>query len=498
MNAPLEPDQRDRRRSTADRRRRFRDRRDDWPRFAPGGIAGRLVRWLTGPWTSANGLSWLRLIILFVIVWWGWLSVYAIPTSSMEPTLEGNPHFWRGDRVVVNKLAFGPRVPFTKRRLISTGAPRRWDVVVFDSPSPVTPNEAMIKRVVGLPGDEVRFIRGKLYINGDPADPPPEIADAVNYTGRPQVSQAELRRRVAEFAKYERVPYDLPKEPAADFQRLRRDLKELHARVADVDLGSQTPVQLKTLTAGVSQSTFDLVETWWRKKMNAYGVPRYGVFGGPVYTLVPAGHYYCLGDNGPDSYDSRMFGWVPRENLVGRAFAIVTPVTRMRDLSGFTGTAGGLVVLFGGIALVVLWELVPGFVAFSWKLRGRIPALGLEAGDRVLVDRIGYGLRVPFTTRRIGWWRAPRAGDVVCYSLSKRRGPLDLYFGEVKEVTGAPEPRYIVRGPGDGEERWFALRRRDIVGRARMVWWPRRRRGRIRMVSTRPGDHAQAGPVESD
>ena len=110
MGAPVEPADRDRRRASRDRRRSLRDRRHFWPRMVAAGGIGHVVRWFTGPWSSANGLSWLRLLILFAIIRWGLLTVYSIPSASMEPTLNGDPSWFGRDRVAVNKLAFGPRV----------------------------------------------------------------------------------------------------------------------------------------------------------------------------------------------------------------------------------------------------------------------------------------------------------------------------------------------------------------------------------------------------
>lgn len=482
MSEALGPDQRDRRQRDGDRRRRVRDRRGGRLPFRPGGWLGRAVRWFTGPWTSANGLSWLRVLVLFLLVWWGALTIYSIPTSSMEPTLQGNPDFWKGDRVAVNKLAFGPRLPFSTTRLLGTGTPKRWDIVVFDSPAPLNEDDVMIKRVAGLPGDHVRLSGGVLYINGKAAAPPADIADRLNYTGALQLSKVELRRRLVELAEHRRIPIDLPERPREEIDRLWLDVLALHEKMAGVDSRALGPRELRELTSEVSDSTLDIIEEWWRRKIRVYGASRYGILESEDYTLVPAGHYYCLGDNGPDSYDSRMFGWVPQENLIGRAFAIVTPLSRVQDLSGFSETARGMAIFLGAVLLVILWEVVPGFFVFSWKVWGDIAALGLERGDHVLVDRVSYGLRLPLTSRRIVWWREPQPGDVVCYSLSGRRGSLDFYFGEVREVEGSPEARYVVRGPGENEDRWFALGREDVVGRARAVWWPlARRRGLTRV-----------------
>lgn len=83
---------------------------------------------------------------------------YYVPTGSMIPTVEV------GDRVVVNKLAYGLRVPFTTRTLLPFSGPRPGEVVVLRSPE--EPDVTLLKRVVAVPGDEVAVREGLLYING--------------------------------------------------------------------------------------------------------------------------------------------------------------------------------------------------------------------------------------------------------------------------------------------------------------------------------------------
>ncbi len=91
---------------------------------------------------------------------------FRIPSGSMEPTLE------RGDFIFVNKFSYGLRLPVTETKIIETGSPERGDVVVFRLPR--DPRVNYIKRVVGLPGDEIRYDGHRLTINGQtmPLDPP--------------------------------------------------------------------------------------------------------------------------------------------------------------------------------------------------------------------------------------------------------------------------------------------------------------------------------------
>ncbi len=86
---------------------------------------------------------------------------FQIPSGSMKPTLEV------GDFILVNKFAYGIRLPVIDTKVIDIGEPQRGDVMVFRYPS--DPNVNYIKRVIGLPGDVVRYTGDKrLYINGEP------------------------------------------------------------------------------------------------------------------------------------------------------------------------------------------------------------------------------------------------------------------------------------------------------------------------------------------
>ena len=84
--------------------------------------------------------------------------IYKIPTTSMVPTL------MPGDKIFVSKLTYGPKIPFTSLRLPGFSKPKRGQVVVFVPPH--ERNKAYIKRLIGMPGDEVLIEKGNIYING--------------------------------------------------------------------------------------------------------------------------------------------------------------------------------------------------------------------------------------------------------------------------------------------------------------------------------------------
>ena len=109
------------------------------------------------------------------------VQAFKIPSGSMVPTLQV------GDYILVNKFAYGLRLPVFNTRLVAIGAPQRDDVVVFTSPT--DPSKDFIKRVVGVAGDSVEIRNKQVVINGHPwADPHAYFAD-----GRPNADGSRPR-----------------------------------------------------------------------------------------------------------------------------------------------------------------------------------------------------------------------------------------------------------------------------------------------------------------
>lgn len=264
---------------------------------SPGGA--RLARW----WRQIREILLLLLIILTIkgcII-----DQYSIPSGSMEPTLQGHPNMFKGDRVLTNKMIFGPRIPFTTIRLWNWWEPARWDIVVFKPPEGGSEHPRLIKRVVGLPGERVQLKGGRVHINGEPVpfgEMMPE--DFQGYWGYEDVARA-----------IERTPY---------------------------------PEQRRALTQMLEQYP-----------------PKYGCLPGDEYQLVPEDHYFLLGDNSLNSVDGRMYGWVPRDHLYGRASAVFWPIGNRRDFTGFTATWWGKLLLFG-IPLGIV-----GFEVYHWRKERR-------------------------------------------------------------------------------------------------------------------------------
>lgn len=467
----------DRRQGGPDRRRRFIDRRRSASRFHGTAWPWRAIRYLTGPWTSANGLSWFWVIAIILIVRWAALELFMIPSHSMEPTLHGDPRYTQADRIAVNKLAFGLRMPFTGEQLFKFGEPKRWDIVVFDSVEDGMGREVVVKRVVGLPGEKVQISDQKIFINDTEIELPAEL-EGRPFTRNLSTAVSVVQNTMLNFAIRKELPRGIMNSGSAAVTRLKEDIEMLHPLVKDLSLYDLTADEKQALLIDVSKQSIAEIRRWLKVSITPIGHAKYGVLLKSQYSIVPQDHYFCLGDNSPESVDGRYFGWVPHENLIGRAYGVVIPFSRMRDLSGFTATFRGKVILYGIPIVLLLWEILPGFILFSWKLRGPVSALGLESGDHVIVNRISFGLRIPFLKRRFRQSRNPKVNEVVCYSLSDRPSErLDLYFGDVREIDDSGHA--IVRGPGGDSDRWITLDNTSLVGKAVRIWWPLNRSGRV-------------------
>ena len=219
-------------------------------------------RLLAQPWW----LDWtagLFPVILIVFLLRSFLfEPFKIPSGSMVPTL------LVGDLILVNKFHYGVRLPVLNKKIIANNDPQRGDVMVFRYP--VDPRVDYIKRVVGTPGDEVAYLNQKLSINGQP----------VPTKGLGEFYDEDSMRYVPMFSELlgtveHRILVD-PKRPAF---------------------------------FGGDQKTFPMHQNC-----------RYQPEG--VVCKVPPGHYFMMGDNRDNSQDSRFWGFVPDENIVGRAFFV--------------------------------------------------------------------------------------------------------------------------------------------------------------------------------
>ena len=187
---------------------------------------------------------------------------FKIPSGSMVPTLQ------IGDLILVNKFHYGIRLPVLNKKIVDNEPVARGDVMVFRYP--VDPRLDYIKRVVGLPGDEVAYLNQKLVINGVPVPTKP----------------------LGEHYDDDSLSYaSLFSEKLGDVEHLVR-----------VDPKRQA-------FFGAEPKRFAHAE-------NCRYLPE------GVVCKVPPGHYFMMGDNRDNSQDSRFWGFVPDENIVGRAFFV--------------------------------------------------------------------------------------------------------------------------------------------------------------------------------
>ena len=318
---------------------------------------GRAITVITGPMTRQNLMGWILLILAVFTIRWALIEPFYVPSGSMEPTLHGDPRFLRGDRVAVNKLSYGLRIPFTKKRLIKLGEPKRWDVVVFNNVDPNAKHGILIKRVVALPGERVHIADGKIHINGAPVDPPDDLKKVLNYSTSLGLEESEFRNAIFDLVTSGKAL--IPQPP------LEEGITRLNADVACIreKLGSRS---LSTLTEsernGLMQALSPLARETAMTVITQHAMPeyrlKYGILPEDEYSVVPPGHYLVCGDNSLNSLDGRYFGWLPEENLVGRAYCIWWPFPRMRDLSGFSHTWWGRLLLFGIPAVLIGYEVL--------------------------------------------------------------------------------------------------------------------------------------------
>lgn len=166
-----------------------------WYCSAVAAAIGALMWFLSGK-DYAEAVAWLQsgltAIGIALVFRWAVGEPYRIPSSSMEPTLYGNPNFGQGDRVWVNKFIYGLRVPFMNKRLWYGQAPQRWDIVVFKTVEKDAKHATLVKRIVGLPGERIQIHDGKVYVNGNALELPNFMPKDQYYTDYPPMTYGVL------------------------------------------------------------------------------------------------------------------------------------------------------------------------------------------------------------------------------------------------------------------------------------------------------------------
>ncbi len=213
------------------------------------------------PWWIEYSASFFPVILAVFILRSFIVEPFKIPSGSMMPTLV------IGDFILVNKFTYGIRLPVINRKIIGLNTPQRGDVMVFRYPP--DPSLDYIKRVVGLPGDRVEYYGKRLSINGVPV---PE-------------------RQIDDYLSRERMQYSL--------RFVERLGQTEHEILVDGD-STGLPAFARAFPHAANCN------------YNSQGFA----------CVVPPNHYFMMGDNRDNSSDSRVWGFVPDENIVGKAFFI--------------------------------------------------------------------------------------------------------------------------------------------------------------------------------
>ena len=199
---------------------------------------------------------------------------FKIPSGSMIPTLQ------IGDLILVNKFHYGIRLPVVNTKVTEGSPVQRGDVMVFRYPP--KPSVDYIKRVVGIPGDEVAYLNKKLSINGQP----------VASENLPDYFDESVMRY------------------------FRHERESLPGKTHQIIVDNERP----GFIAGADEFPF-------REQC------RYSVEG--VVCKVPEGHYFMMGDNRDNSLDSRYWGFVPDKNIVGKAFFVWMNFGNLKRIGSF-------------------------------------------------------------------------------------------------------------------------------------------------------------------
>ncbi|AOJ37415.1 MULTISPECIES: signal peptidase I [Burkholderia] len=229
---------------------------------------------LRQPWWLEYTASFFPVILAVFVVRSFVVEPFKIPSGSMVPTL------LVGDFILVNKFEYGLRLPVTNTKITQGSPLSRGDVVVFRYPKDESVD--YIKRVIGLPGDTVAYQDKQLTINGQP----------------------------------------VPETPLPDFFD---DERQNYAKQFEETIGNKKNAILN------NPAVPPFV-------MGAYDYPfrdncTYNSRG--VICKVPPGHYFMMGDNRDNSADSRYWGFVPDQNIVGRAFFIWMNFSELKRIGSF-------------------------------------------------------------------------------------------------------------------------------------------------------------------
>ncbi len=216
-------------------------------------------------WTEGWGSMALAILAALTIRWL-FLEAYVIPSGSMFPTLLKNDH------IFVNKLVYGVRFPFSENWMVKFREPERGEVIVFKYPKDMS--TFFIKRIVGIPGDKIKFENGILYINDKPQE------------------------KVLPQSSY-------------DFDYLREE--DFKSEGGNQDTKANYVHFTEKMDGGNAQHPKEVDHSILIKKGELIGFPGDGQW------IVPDDSLFVMGDNRYNSHDSRFWGFVPQKNILGKA-----------------------------------------------------------------------------------------------------------------------------------------------------------------------------------
>ncbi len=241
-------------------------------RIAAAAAAGRDPAQVQEPGTVDYARSFFPVALVVLVLRCFIFEPFRIPSDSMMPTLLD------GDFIVVNKYAYGLRLPVINKKIVEVGEPRRGDVVVFRWP--VDPSTNFIKRLIGLPGDHVEVRDNHVWVNGQPLD--------------------------SQLAK-ERYSDGCYVNFAIAHEKLGAHQHDAMYCPVGIDRSPVLPGCNRRAVRGYVCGEED-----------APGSMRVPAYDG----VVPQGYYLMMGDNRDNSDDGRSWGFVPEANLVGKATRI--------------------------------------------------------------------------------------------------------------------------------------------------------------------------------
>ncbi|HTD04908.1 signal peptidase I [Undibacterium sp.] len=224
-------------------------------------------------WIEYSGSFFPVIALVFFLRSFLW-EPFKIPSSSMLPTL------YVGDLILVNKYTYGIRLPVLNKKVLEVNNPQRGDVMVFKYPR--NPSLDYIKRVVGVPGDKIVYKNKRLTVNGK----------EVSYQPLP------------DFLDDERLSYS---------QQFKENLTGVQHRILN---NEAAPTFVK--------DPYDFAY----RDLCSYNSEGFAC-------TVPEGNYFMMGDNRDNSEDSRYWGFVPDQNIVGKAFFIWMNLGDLKRIGSF-------------------------------------------------------------------------------------------------------------------------------------------------------------------